>query len=480
LILDVFERDDSLVGEELLLAGANPDVANEEGLSPLLSVVQREKLDLVDLLLGRGADPSFHPAGATSPLLHAIEQQNIAIANQLIVAGASLDAQALLAKSYELRDDPLMNLLLNAGADPEAIIPGTEIRVFDQAVADGATGPVRTLLASGAAIGDNLWAALLTGQDELIRLILDAGGNPRQLGPDGQDPLAYCLTLHRYRAARVLLEGGADPNARFDSDETWLSRSVKEGDREIALALLDAGANAEGVRTRDGHSLLGWAIAHQMPEVVKGLLEAGADPDADERRPATSEFRSMFESTTFRYHLQVDRRIRPIMMAAAHRNHEIAQILMDGGANGRAYTPKYLMAAIIGSWYKDAKMQQIALLGEVPKVQPRKVVVDLSSQRVTLYENGVATYSTRCSTGKSGYRTPTGEYVISDRHRHHNSSIYGSSMPYFQRFSYSAFGIHQGYVPGYPASHGCIRLPYEAARYLFGRLEVGDYAVIQQ
>jgi lipoprotein-anchoring transpeptidase ErfK/SrfK len=167
------------------------------------------------------------------------------------------------------------------------------------------------------------------------------------------------------------------------------------------------------------------------------------------------------------------------MMAAAHRNHEIAQILMDGGANGRAYTPKYLMAAIIGSWYKDAKMQQIALLGKVPEVQPRKVVVDLSAQRVTLYENGVATYSTRCSTGKSGYRTPTGEYVISDRNRHHTSSIYGSSMPYFQRFSYSAFGLHQGYVPNYPASHGCIRLPYESARYLFGKLQVGDYGVIQ-
>jgi lipoprotein-anchoring transpeptidase ErfK/SrfK len=153
---------------------------------------------------------------------------------------------------------------------------------------------------------------------------------------------------------------------------------------------------------------------------------------------------------------------------------------MDHGANGRAYTPRYLMAAIIGSWYKDSDMQQIALLGKVPEVQPRKVVVDLSSQRVTLYENGVATYSTSCSTGKSGYRTPTGDYVISDRHRHHNSSIYGSSMPYFQRFSFSAFGLHQGYVPGYPASHGCIRLPYEGARYLFSKLEVGDYAVIQQ
>ena len=479
LFHEVVSAGDAETAALLLQHKADPNVSSSDGMTPLKSAIRQESLDLIDLLIENGADPSFATDKADPPLLAAIELGNIAAVNQLIVAGAKLDAAALLAASYERRDDPLMSLLLNAGADPESLFPGTETRVFDLAVQDGATGAVRTLLDAGAKIGDNLWAALLTEQDDLIRLILEAGADPRQPGPAGQDPLNYCLTNHRYKATRILLAGGADPDARFDSEDTWLSKAVREGNAPIARALVEAGATVEGVKARDGHTLLGWAVAHQMADVVKALLEAGADPDADERSPARSEFRDMFESKTFRYHLQVDRRIRPIMMAAAHRNHEIAQILMDGGANGRAYTPKYLMAAIIGSWYKDAKMQQIALLGKVPEVQPRKVVVDLSAQRVTLYENGVATYSTRCSTGKSGYRTPTGEYVISDRNRHHTSSIYGSSMPYFQRFSYSAFGLHQGYVPNYPASHGCIRLPYESARYLFGKLQVGDYAVIQ-
>lgn len=479
LLYDVIERGDEAAIELLLKHGAVADVATDAGMTPLTAAIQQESLDTVDLLLAHDADPSFSTGKAAPPLLAAIELGNIGAVNQLILAGAELDKDAMLSAAYERRDDPLMSLLLNAGADPESLVPGTDTRVFDLAVQDGATGAVRTLLEAGTKIGDNLWAALLTEQDDLIRLILDAGANPRQPGPAGQDPLNYCLTNQRYKAARILLDGGADPNARFDPEETWLSKAVREGQAPIAQALVEAGAEVEGVLARDGHSLLGWAVAHEMPGVVKALLEAGADPDKDERNPARSDFRDMFESKTFRYHLQVDRRIRPIMMAAAHRNHEIAQILMDGGANGRAYTPKYLMAAIIGSWYKDSKMQQIALLGEVPENQPRKVVVDLSSQRVTLYENGIATYSTRCSTGKSGYRTPTGEYVISDRNRHHTSSIYGSSMPYFQRFSYSAFGLHQGYVPGYPASHGCIRLPYESARYLFGKLQVGDYCVIQ-
>lgn len=480
LICEVVSRGDRVTSDRLLAKGASAEVVTGSGETPLSMAVAVEDLEMVDLLLGHGADPSFHPESEAPPLLAAIELGNIAISNQLIVEGAKLDGPALLAKAYEIRDDPLMSLLLNAGVDPESTFPGTEERVFDVAVRDGAAGSVRTLLASGAKIGNNLWAALLTGQDDLIRLILDAGADPRQAGPEGDDPLNWCLTRHRYRAARELLAGGANPDARYNDEESWLSKSIREGNAAVALTLLEAGAAVTGVRARDGHTLLGWAIAHQQAEVVEALLAAGADPDTEERAPARSDFREMFDSKTFKYHLQVDRRIRPIMMAAAQRNHEIAQMLMDAGANGRAYTPKYLMAGIIGSWYKDARMQQIALLGEVPKVQPRKLVIDLSSQRATLYEKGVATYSTRVSTGKPGYRTPAGEYVISDRHRHHNSTIYGSSMPYFQRFSYAAFGIHQGYVPNYPASHGCIRLPYESARYLFGKMEVGDYCVIQQ
>lgn len=480
LIVQSIAENDLVAAQRFLEEGANPDVMNKDGCTPLAIAVAEEELNAVELLIEAGADPSLSGAGMESPLLLAIENGNIAIAHMLIVSGAKFDKQRMLARAYSERNTPLMSLLLNAGADPESTLWKTDERVFDIAVRDGSTGAVRTLLDSGASIGDNLWAAILSEQDELIRLILEAGADPRQVGPGGEDPLDFCLRRGRYKAAGILLAGGANPNVQYDHSESWLSKAVREGDEKIALTLIKAGAEVIGIRSRDGHTLLGWSIAHQMTNVVEALIDAGVDVDADERAPARSEFRDMFGSKTFKYHLQTDRRIRPVMMAAALYNEEIAQMLMDAGANGQAYTRKYLTAAIIGSWHKDTDLQQIVLLGEVPNPQPRKVVVDLSSQRVTLYENGVATYSTRCSTGKSGHRTPVGEYVISDRHRHHTSSIYGTSMPYFQRFSFSAFGLHQGYVPNYPASAGCIRLPHQSARHLWDKLNVGDYCVIQQ
>ncbi len=479
LLYEAAMAGDRDLAARLLQHGADCQVLSSDKRSPLLAAVGHEDLDLVDLFLAKGADPSFAAEGTDPPLAAAVSLGNLAIAHQLIAAGAELDKQALLAKSYAMRDDPLMSLLLHSGVDPESTFPGTQERVFDAAVRDGATGAVRTLLAAGAKIGDNLWAALLTGQDDLIRLILAAGADPRQPGPEGQDPLDHCLTNGRYAAARELLAGGANPDARFDESETWLSKAVREGNVDVALALIESGATVEGVKASDGHSLIGWAIANGTTDVALALIKAGIDVDADEKLPARSEFRDQFESTTFRYHLQVDSRIRPIMMAAAQKNHEVAQALMDAGANGRAYTRKYLSGAIVGSWYKDVRMQQICLLGKMPNPQPRKVVVSLSRQTVTLYENGVATFTTPCSTGRAGHRTPPGEYVISDKNRHHTSTIYHSSMPFFQRFSFSAFGLHQGQLPGYPASAGCIRLTHSGAQHLFGKLQVGDYAVIQ-
>jgi lipoprotein-anchoring transpeptidase ErfK/SrfK len=118
------------------------------------------------------------------------------------------------------------------------------------------------------------------------------------------------------------------------------------------------------------------------------------------------------------------------------------------------------------------------LLGKEPGETDRKIVIDLSRQRASLYVKGSVEYSTPVSTGKSGYATPTGEYVVTNKHRHWTSTIYDASMPYFMRLNCGSFGLHEGYVPDYPASHGCIRVPGGTARKLFSVMEVGDLVSI--
>src|SRR5437868_3300308 len=119
------------------------------------------------------------------------------------------------------------------------------------------------------------------------------------------------------------------------------------------------------------------------------------------------------------------------------------------------------------------------LAGCWPTPEQLRIEISLALQRVALVKNGVPVYRTQCSTGRQGYSTKTGEFVITNKERKHRSTIYHVEMPYFMRLSCLDFGMHAGIVPNYPASHGCIRLPEEAARKFFSEIPIGTLVTVQ-
>ena len=117
-----------------------------------------------------------------------------------------------------------------------------------------------------------------------------------------------------------------------------------------------------------------------------------------------------------------------------------------------------------------------------PQVAPKGpvlLIVSLATQRAVLYRNGVPIGISTVSTGRPGYRTPTGIFTILQRKVEHHSSTYdNASMPYMQRLTWRGVALHAGNLPGYPASHGCIRLPAAFARLLYGVTHLGMTVVI--
>jgi len=111
---------------------------------------------------------------------------------------------------------------------------------------------------------------------------------------------------------------------------------------------------------------------------------------------------------------------------------------------------------------------------------PLLAVVSLGSQHVAIYGKDGVVARSRVSSGTRGHRTPTGVFSIIQRNRHHYSNIYrGASMPFMQRITWSGIAMHaSGHVPGYPASHGCIRLPHSFARNLWGLTKMGTRVVV--
>lgn len=98
-----------------------------------------------------------------------------------------------------------------------------------------------------------------------------------------------------------------------------------------------------------------------------------------------------------------------------------------------------------------------------------QIVVSVPDQRVDVYDGTVRIGSSRISTGKRGYDTPEGIFSVIQKNKHHRSNIYNNApMPFMQRLTWSGIALHAGNVPNYPASHGCIRMPYGFAKKLWG------------
>jgi hypothetical protein len=132
--------------------------------------------------------------------------------------------------------------------------------------------------------------------------------------------------------------------------------------------------------------------------------------------------------------------------------------------------------------------------------EPVAIEIDLTAQKAFLLQDGQITYETPISSGRSSHPTPTGNFSVLEKDLNHLSSRYGrivgangrtlvrdadsgmtvpagakfvrAPMKYFLRFD-GATGMHAGYLPGYPASHGCVRLPAAKAELFYHVAEIG-------
>ena len=107
------------------------------------------------------------------------------------------------------------------------------------------------------------------------------------------------------------------------------------------------------------------------------------------------------------------------------------------------------------------------------------LVVSLKQQKLDVYRGTTLVTTSQVSTGMPGHATKAGVFSILEKQRFHHSNIYsGAPMPFMNRITWSGTALHAGVVPGYPASHGCIRLPFSFAPKLFQITTVGDNVIV--
>lgn len=223
------------------------------------------------------------------------------------------------------------------------------------------------------------------------------------------------------------------------------------------------------------------AVFHDETDRVRELLATGVNPNDTMPLPVDPDLAALFRPTVLNYFLSAGEGLTPLMVAATLGHHETASALLNAGANPNARLKLHGTNALWLAGYMGHTDVTKLLLGVEPgsDADRMRIEVDLDAQTAQLFVDGAPEEAVPISSGRKGYPTPRGEFVVTDKHRHWRSTIYGANMPFYLRLSCRAFGLHAGHLPGYPASHGCIRLKKQDAQNFFERVPEGTLVVIK-
>jgi ankyrin repeat protein len=408
-----------------LAAPIDVNARDQHQCTPLLAACAHADWTLAERLLSKGADPGLADDAGRTPLMMAAFHGSLPMFRTLVARGASpamADAQGHTALHYAVAARQKAFALETLDSLPNLADPCCH--------GDGAT---------------LLTHALQTGDWELIEPILSRHPGNLRWSPETRAHLAAAINRRDAGRVRLLLsKHGAAP--------------TPEGSTEPLIA---------------------WAVARNDLDLCRFLLECGVDPNTMLETPAEKEFLDLIPTNVVRHYLEDEAGMNTLMLAAGLARPDFVKLLLEKGANRTLATRSKhkLIPVYFAAWAQSAESIQL-LLGNAPAPDKLRIEISLSAQRASLIKNGIPVLSTEVSTGRPGFSTPQGRFVITDKHQSHMSTIYKVKMPFFMRLNCRDFGMHEGYVPDYPASHGCIRLPSEVARRLFREVPVGTLVTI--
>ena len=257
----------------------------------------------------------------------------------------------------------------------------------------------------------------------------------------------------------------------------WPSAAEAQMEEELRLAEARQVQEEERLRRMSFFE----AIAGNDEDTLCKMLDEGMDPNADLPVPVPLAFQKRFTDGRLRYYLSSEKGFTALMLATALGNHSFVKILLRAGADPWKLTRKHKTYAL----WLAAKYQNVEIMRSLMGIGPNheshafRITINLSEQNALLWRNGKIELVTPISSGTRSHPTPKGRYLVTNKYRYWKSTLYPAEMPFCLRLSCGDFGLHMGRVPGYPASHGCIRLPERSARRLYSSVPIGTLVEIQ-
>jgi ankyrin repeat protein len=454
LLVATTQQDGAMV-QRLLDAGAKPDIADPRGTTPLLMAVSQQDGGIAQRLLDRKAEVNVTDETGATPLLKATMQHDATMVQRLLDAGANVDTAdrsgttpAMVAATYD--NGELLRALVSRSTKIDAADAEGRTAAH-HAIASRNQAAVELLLPGMAQLqpgigptGDLIELACGTGDERIIEAVLSRAPSTLEWSPATQRALGTALSAKNGQLTKLLISRHPAP-------------PMKEGTRVPLLA---------------------HAMVAEDNALVTALLAAGVTPNTTLPVPHDKAFVAQIKPQYLRSFAISDEGITMLMIAAGLGREDYVRALLEAGAERNRHTLKHNMLALYFAARTDSWRSVQLLLGKGPSPTELRIEISLAAQRASVIKDGTQVFQTPVSTGRKGFATPSGEYVVTDKRRTHKSSIYHVNMPFFMRLNGLDFGLHQGVVPNYPASHGCIRLPTAAAAKLFAEIPVGTVVMI--
>lgn len=310
--------------KKLLQNGANPNISNNDGRVPLTEAISEGHLNVVKELLLAGANPNVKDNNGETPLQLASTKGNLQIVSVLLTSKAdpsvknSIGATPLFyAAAFGYVD--IVELLIENGADPQVETHQGITPLFEAAIS-GNRKLVELLLHHGVSANSKTkegWTALHNaakfGHVDVIELLIKNGANVNAVENGAKrTPLFLACSDGNADSVVLLLENGADPNIKAEGDNYPIHAAVSVENMKMVQSLVENGANVN-VRDLDGGSPLNRVANNGNAPIARYLLESGAEPNAG----------------TF------SRRFYPLLVACARGAHQVVKVLLEFGADHR-------------------------------------------------------------------------------------------------------------------------------------------------
>ena len=429
----------------------------------LAEAVLKDSTRAVDLILKAGIAADAVDASGKPALLIACNRGCLPMVHQLLEAGANPnacntktgDGFSPLMAAAQRADIPIMECLLQHCAEIDAPDANGHTALHYAVFARQAAA-VRWLINQGAPV---------------VGECCHGAGTLHQHAVETWDGAIIGPVLQRERRSHTVLWDRASRNTLYAAlhiqDKTML---------RLLLANHDVPPTPQGYQ----QPLLAYLILWNYPNAFRLLLDCGADPNTAIGSPVEKSFSKLAPDDACRFYLEKEPGMTVLMLAAGLGRMDFVQALLEHGAKRGIVSRHYKMCAI--QFAARAHQPEIIqlLLGKSPRPEDQHTRIDISlgRQQAVLWKDERVVLKVPISTGRTGFPTPSGRFVVTDKEPNRYSSIYKVSMPFFMRLSCSEFGMHAGVVPNYPASHGCIRLPPSAAVSFYRNVDLGTLVTI--